>query len=79
MEKYILITGASSGLGKETAVKLAKDGYKVFAGVRKAEDKEALEAISHNITAVFLDVTCEESINSAFEQISQKQTLFCPC
>ena len=72
MEKYVLITGASSGLGKETAVKLAQEGYKVFAGVRKKEDKEALEAISSDITAVFLDVTCEESVNSAFEQISKK-------
>lgn len=69
-EKYVLITGASSGLGKETAQKLATEGYKVFAGVRKQEDKESLEELSPNITAVFLDVTSDESVNKAFETIS---------
>lgn len=69
-EKYVLITGASSGLGKETAQKLAKEGYKIFAGVRKQEDKESLEGLNPNITAVFLDVTSEESVNKAFETIS---------
>ena len=69
-EKYVLITGASSGLGKETAQKLAKEGYKIFAGVRKQEDKESLEGLNPNITAVFLDVTSDESVNKAFETIS---------
>lgn len=69
-EKYVLITGASSGLGKETAQKLAKEGYKIFAGVRKQEDKESLEGLNSNITAVFLDVTSDESVNKAFEIIS---------
>lgn len=68
--KYVLITGASSGLGKETAQKLAKEGYKIFAGVRKQEDKESLEGLNPNITAVFLDVTSDESVNKAFETIS---------
>ena len=72
MEKFVLVTGASSGLGKETALTLAQEGYKVFAGVRKQEDKEAIEACSENITAIFLDVTSEESVNCAFEQIMQK-------
>lgn len=70
MEKYVLVTGASSGLGKETAQKLAQEGYKVFAGVRKQEDKEALENLNENIKGVFLDVTSDESVNCAFETIS---------
>lgn len=70
MEKYVLITGASSGLGKETAQKLAQEGYKVFAGVRKQEDKESLESLNPNITAVFLDVTNDDSVNNAFATIS---------
>lgn len=77
MDKYVLITGASSGLGKETAQKLAQEGYKVFAGVRKQEDKEVLEKLHENIIPVFLDVTSDESVNCAFEAISSMtDTLF---
>ena len=77
MGKYVLITGASSGLGKETAKKLAKEGFRVFAGVRKEEDKITLEALNPNIKAVFLDVTDEQSLNSAKEEISKTtDTLF---
>ena len=73
MEKYVLITGSSSGLGKATAEKLAKEGFKVFAGVRKQEDKKTLEQIHTNITPVFIDVTSDESVDCAFETI-QKTT-----
>lgn len=77
MEKYVLITGASSGLGKETAQKLAQEGYKVFAGVRKSEDKEVLEKLHENMIPVFLDVTSDESVTCAFETISSvTDTLF---
>lgn len=76
-EKFVLVTGSSSGLGKETVKKLAQEGYKVFAGVRKQEDKESLESLNPNITAIFLDVTSDESVNCAFQKISEKtDTLF---
>ena len=71
MEKYVLITGASSGLGKAAALKLAEKSFKVFAGVRKQEDKENLEQLHSNIIPVFLDVTNDESINYAFEKIKE--------
>ena len=67
-----MVTGASSGLGKEIALTLAQNGFKVFAGVRKQADKEAIEALNSSIEAVFLDVTQEESVKSAFEQIKSK-------
>lgn len=72
MKKHVLITGASSGLGKATTLKLAQEGLLVFAGVRKEEDKTAIESLSSNITAVILDVTKEDSINQAFETVSQQ-------
>ena len=71
MEKYVLITGASSGIGKTTAIKLAENGFKVFAGVRKPEDKTAVEAEHSNITGVFIDVTNSESIKNAHEEIKK--------
>lgn len=76
-KKYVLITGASSGLGKETALKLAQENYIVFAGVRKENDAIVLKEMHTNIHPVILDVTNEESVNRAFETIKETtQNLF---
>lgn len=64
--KVILITGASSGIGRETAYRLAKEGHKVFAGVRRKIDKTEIEQLSPNITGVYIDVTNQSSIDKAF-------------
>ena len=64
--KVILITGASSGIGRETAIRLAKEGYKVFAGVRRKIDKEEIETLHYNIVGVYLDVTNPLSLDKAF-------------
>ena len=77
MEKYVLITGASSGLGKATAQALAQKGFKVFAGIRKPQDKELLEQLHSGIIPVFIDVTNDDSVNCAFEKIkSMTDNLF---
>lgn len=55
-QKAVLITGASTGIGRLAAEQLAADGYFVYAGARKARDIEALNGID-NIMAVRLDVT----------------------
>jgi len=54
--KSILITGASTGIGRNLAETLAESGYHVYAGARKDKDLAALDAID-NVTAVKLDVT----------------------
>lgn len=62
----IFITGASSGIGKDIVTRLSKEGFKVFAGVRKKVDKIEIESISKNITGVYIDVTNQSSIDKAF-------------
>ena len=69
----VLITGASSGIGKETAILFANNNYKVFACVRKKSDKYKLEQIHKNIHGVYLDVTYSQGIEKAFWYI-MKQT-----
>jgi NAD(P)-dependent dehydrogenase (short-subunit alcohol dehydrogenase family) len=67
MEKgSILVTGASTGIGRACAVRFAELGYRTLAGVRKSSDGEALRAHpSGKIEPVLLDVTCPESIDGA--------------
>lgn len=69
----ILITGASTGIGRNLAETLAENGYQVYAGARKDKDLEELDAIE-NITAVRLDVTKQDQIDAAVEMIEKKGT-----
>src|SRR5260370_4189693 len=62
----VLITGASSGIGEGCALRLDALGYRVFAGVRKTADGDALRGkASGKLTPVSLDVTSAESIAGA--------------
>jgi short-subunit dehydrogenase len=64
----VVITGASTGVGKATAFLLERQGYQVFAGVRQQEDAESLKLNSSgNLTPIILDVTKTEQIKSAAE------------
>jgi short-subunit dehydrogenase len=57
------VTGASSGIGRACAIRFARLGYKVFAGVRNLADGEAVRGHSAGeIVPVLLDVTRPESI-----------------
>lgn len=63
-QKAVLITGASSGIGRATAETLAAEGYFVYAGARKAADINELNKIE-GVMAVRLDVTVQEEIDDA--------------
>jgi NAD(P)-dependent dehydrogenase (short-subunit alcohol dehydrogenase family) len=69
--KSVLITGTSSGIGRATALYLARQGYTVFATVRKAKDAEALRALGEPnlIPLCPLDLTCLEHIPPLVETV----------
>ncbi len=65
--KVALVTGASSGIGRATALRLAADGYQVFAAARRLDQLERIR--SSTIEPLHLDVTSEDSIAAALERI----------
>lgn len=66
----VLITGASTGIGRATALRLDSLGFDVFAGVRKQSDAESLRAeASDRLAPVTIDVTNQASIASAKAEV----------
>ena len=69
----VLITGASSGIGQECALRLAKMGFRVYAGARKEADGAALnQQAPGRITPLLLDITDAVSIAAAAERVSNE-------
>ena len=69
----ILVTGASSGIGFETAKELARLGHTVYAGARRVALMEPLREFG--VTPVVLDVTSEESIAECLEAVGPVDVL----
>ena len=68
----VLVTGASSGIGRACALELDRAGYQVFATIRKEKDAESLrQAASENLTPVFMDVTDEASVAAAANTVAE--------
>ena len=67
-QKAVLVTGASTGIGREIAQTLAREGYFVYAGARKQQDMDALNKIE-NIEAIRIDVTIQSEIDAAVETV----------
>ncbi len=76
MEKVALVTGSSSGIGLETALSLARDGYHTFASMRNLGKAGELEHAAKKenlaIEVIELDVDKEESIISAIKKVIAK-------
>ncbi|HET6516937.1 MAG TPA: SDR family oxidoreductase [Nitrosopumilaceae archaeon] len=72
MDKVALVTGSSSGIGLETSLALARDGYRTFASMRDtkkaAELQNAAKKENLSIDIIELDVDKEESIVSAIKK-----------
>jgi NAD(P)-dependent dehydrogenase (short-subunit alcohol dehydrogenase family) len=68
--KPVLITGASTGIGRKVTERLAADGYLVYATARKEDDLKALGAIK-NVHPLRLDVTEPADIAAAVDAISK--------
>jgi len=70
--KTILITGASSGFGRDTAETLARAGHNVFASMRDVDGKhrdQANELRKQGIAVVELDVSNDTSVDAAVREV----------
>jgi len=76
MEKVALVTGSSSGIGLETVLSLARDGYHTFASMRNVgkagELEHAVKKENLPVEIIELDVDKEESIISAIKKVVTK-------
>ncbi len=71
--RSVLVTGASTGIGRATALLLDGSGWRVFAGVRNPADGESLQQeASAQLTPVTLDVTDAEQVATAAERVAQE-------
>ena len=73
MKKTCLVTGANSGIGRSTAISLAKSGYSVFATMRSLKRGEKLREITRqldlDIREIELDVSETASVQQGIDEI----------
>jgi len=71
--RWVLVTGASTGIGRSCVEYLAKNGFKVYAGARKEDDLAELGKIE-SVETVKLDVTEDDDVQAVKESIEAKGT-----
>jgi NAD(P)-dependent dehydrogenase (short-subunit alcohol dehydrogenase family) len=70
--RSIVVTGASTGIGRATALHLATSGQRVFAGVRKEADGQALtEVATGPVEPLIIDVTDQSSIEAGARTVDE--------
>jgi len=76
-QRTVVVTGASTGIGRATVVELVSAGYQVFATVRREADAESLrQQFPELVTPVIMDLLDEDSIRAAGEVINSAGPLF---
>lgn len=70
-KKIALVTGASSGIGKETALELSRYGFTVYAAARRVDRMQDL--LNEDIQPISLDVTDEDSMTTGVDEILRKE------
>ena len=71
--KFVLVTGASTGIGYSAVEHLIRSGYGVFGSVRKQEDATRLQSdFGDNFTPLIFDVTDEQAVLDSVETVKSK-------
>jgi NAD(P)-dependent dehydrogenase (short-subunit alcohol dehydrogenase family) len=71
-DRAVVVTGASTGIGRATALHLDSLGLRVFAGVRREEDGESLlRESSDRLTPIRLDVTDPDQVAKAARRVGE--------
>jgi len=71
--KSIVITGASSGIGRATALRLARNGWRVFAAIRKETDAQVIrDEANGGMETLLLDINDRNSITQAAREVTSR-------
>ena len=68
MQKSVLITGCSSGIGLESALELKRQGFQILAGCRKPDDVARMNSMG--FTGILLDLDSPESVDRAADEVN---------
>ena len=75
-QKIAVVTGSSSGIGYETSLLLAKNGFRTYATVRNPDKAEAIRDISDKrelpLKVIKLDVDSDKSVEDAIDKINDE-------
>ena len=71
MSKVIIVTGASSGIGKATALQLIKEGHTVYGAARRVQKMQDLVSAGGN--AIAMDVCNHEQVHNQIQKIIENE------
>jgi len=75
-QKVVVVTGSSSGIGRETSLLLARKGFQTFATMRNLSKSSVIDTVAEKeglpLHVVKLDVNDDNSVTTAIQQILSK-------